>query len=62
MRSKTRFIIVGTSLCAYLFIRETLKLERRFDDLIKYEEEVNKVIDVVNSGTDIEHIISIKFK
>lgn len=62
MRSKTKWIILSTGICAYAMIKEALKMEKRYEELETYEETVNGVIDKFNDGIDIDGVININFK
>lgn len=64
MRTKAKLIITGVAVGAYMLIRETVKLEKRHDELEIYENGVNDVIDKFNGGldTDGDRVININFK
>lgn len=62
MKIGSKLMICAAGLYSYLAIKSAIEIDKRFEELEKYEEEIDKKLHMVEKGIDINKVIDVDFK
>ena len=61
MRLKTKFMLCAAGVYSYLLFKETLEIDKRHKELDDYEQEVNRKMNMISNGIDIESAVDVDY-